>query len=297
LRDAPAGVLARIDRDLPGHGFVLGMLAFGIEETGDYARAEALGREAVARNGDDLWAIHSVAHVLEMQCRHAEGADWLDKPAGLWSDRNPFKDHVWWHGALFALELGRHDRVLDIYDREVKVKEGGFYLDVQNAASLLMRLELEGVDVGDRWRTLAELAETRTGDHVMAFTDAHFMMALAAAGRAEAASAYRGSLERFAAEGGSDAATVARSHTVPVAKALEAYGEGRYEAAAEGLYTLRHGLDPLGGSHAQQDIFHQIMIDAAMRAGRTALARSLLAERKVLRPGSRWADARLAALH
>jgi tetratricopeptide (TPR) repeat protein len=180
-------VLGRIDEATPGYAFVLGMLAFGLEENGDYARAERFGREAVERNADDLWALHSVAHVLEMQCRHAEGEKLLDQPYGAWSDRNPFKDHVWWHAALFALELGGHERVLDIYDREVRAEESGFYLDVQNAASLLKRLELAGVDVGERWEALAELAESRIGDHVIPFTDAHFMLALVGGGRLEAA--------------------------------------------------------------------------------------------------------------
>lgn len=295
LRGEPASVLGRIDEATPGYNFALGMLAFGLEECGDYAAAEHCGRKAVALNGDDLWAIHSVAHVLEMQCRHDEGAAFLSQPFSAWADRNPFKDHVWWHTALFALELGDHDRVLDIYDREVKVKEGGFYLDVQNAASLLMRLELAGVDVGDRWRTLAALAEQRIDDHVLPFTDAHFMLALTGAHRLDAARSYLDSLERFAA-GGSEPAQITATHTVPVAKALLAYADGRYGDAADRLLALRHDLGPLGGSHAQQDVFHQILIDAAMRAGRPELARSLLAERMVLRPGSDWARERLREL-
>ncbi|RME99634.1 MAG: tetratricopeptide repeat protein, partial [Alphaproteobacteria bacterium] len=50
------------------------------------------------------------------------------------------------------------------------------------------------------------------------------------------------------------------------------------------------------GSHAQQDVFQQLLIDAMMKAGQKALAGSLLHERQVLRPGSRWAEQRLAQL-
>lgn len=296
LRDAPAAVLGRIDEAMPGRPFVLGMLAFGLEETGDYARAEQFGREAVERNENDLWALHAVAHVLEMQCRHAEGVKLLERPFGAWSDRNPFKDHVWWHAALFALETGDHARVLEVYDREVKVDEGGFYLDVQNAASLLQRLELAGVDVGPRWEELADLAEGRLDDHVLPFTDAHFMLALVGAGRLEAARGYLASLKRFAASPASEAARVTGEITISLAEALLAYGEGRYAEAGDGLHALRHRLAPLGGSHAQQDVFHQTLIEAMTRAGRESTARALLAERQVLRPGSSWARERLAAL-
>lgn len=297
LRDMPASVLGRLEESTPGYGFVEGMLAFGHEECGDYGQAEAYGRSAVERNDNDLWSIHAVAHVLEMQGRHKEGTEWLDQPFGVWEDRNPFKDHVWWHAALFSLELGDYERVLDVFDREVQVKENVFYLDVQNAASLLQRLALVGVDVGDRWATLADLVETRIDDHVMPFTDTQFMMGLTGAGRVESAKAYLESLKRFAAEAHNDAAKVTGVLTIPVAEALLAYAEGDYGKAVDGLAPIRHDLTPLGGSHAQQDIFQQILIDAAMRAGRTGLARSLLVERKVLRPASQWAEDRLQTLH
>jgi len=190
LASAPAAALKTFGDDAPVSGFIMGMAAFGLEENGDYERAEKYGREAVERNENDLWSLHAVAHILEMQCRQDEGRSLLNQPAGTWTDRSPFKDHLWWHSALFALEQGDIPRVLELYDAEVRVDETGFYLDVQNAASLLMRLELIGVDVGERWEELADLAQVRTGDHVMPFTDAHFMLALTGAGSLEAARGY-----------------------------------------------------------------------------------------------------------
>ncbi len=297
LRDLPAGALAAAEDGMPGYGFLLSMAAFGLEENGDYVRAEEYGRQAVARNSGDLWGVHAVAHVLEMQCRHKDGISFLDQPFGTWEDRNPFKDHVWWHTALFALELGEYDRVLDIYDREIEAGDSGFYLDVQNAASMLMRLKLYGVEVGDRWEPLAELAMQRKSDHVMPFTDAHFLMALAGAGKNDDTESYRQSIMAFGEDESSDAAEVTREIGVPLANALCAYGASRYAEAADILYGIRHNLAPIGGSHAQQDVFHQIMIDAATQAGKTDMARSLLHERMMLRPGTLWASERLAALN
>jgi hypothetical protein len=103
-------------------------------------------------------------------------------------------------------------------------------------------------------------------------------------------------LKQFAKTGEGDAAAVTDRITVPLAEGLLAYGQGKYAAAGEALYALRHDLGPLGGSHAQQDIFHQLLIDAMMKAGRTETARALLSERLVLRPGSDWAREKLAAL-
>ena len=296
LRSAPMQVIEKIGEDAPASAFVMGMCAFGLEESGDYQRAESFGRRAVERNSDDLWALHAVAHVLEMQCRYGEGCELLDRPFGTWSDRNPFKDHLWWHSALFWLESGDTARVLELYDREVRVDESGFYLDVQNAASLLKRLELVGVGVGERWEELADLAQSRTGDHVMPFTDAHFMLALTGAGRIDAARGYVSSLRDFAREESNQVAGVTRDINVPLCEGLLACAEGRYGEAADALYDIRDDLSPMGASHAQRDIFRQVLIDAAMRAGQTDRARALLEERKAQRPGSAWAKERLQEL-
>jgi tetratricopeptide (TPR) repeat protein len=297
LRDVPARALRGFSTDLPGYGNVLGMLAFGHEECGDYAEAEKVGRRSVEINPDDLWAIHAVAHVLEMQSRLTEGAAWLAQPGGTWADRNPFKDHLWWHTALFPLEAGDYDRVLALYDSEVKVGEGGFYLDVQNAASLLLRLEFCGVDVGARWRQLADIAERRVDDHVFGFTDAHFMIALARDGRRSAADALLESLRRFAGVADDNSARpVANSLTIPICEAISAYAEKDFDRAVKILWPLREQWQGLGASHAQRDIFAQILIEAAIGAGHTDLARGLLADRSKFKPNShytwqRYADA------
>jgi len=289
LASAPATALKTFGEDAPVSGFIMGMVAFGLEENGEYDRAEKLGREAVERNENDLWSLHAVAHILEMQCRQDEGRSLLSQPAGTWSDRSPFKDHLWWHSALFALEQGDIPRVLELYDAEVRVDETGFYLDVQNASSLLMRLELIGVEVGTRWEELADLAQVRTGDHVMPFTDAHFMLALMGAGRLEAAREYLASLQSFAASVDNEVSKVTRIATTPLCEGLLARADGHYEEAADILYNLRDDLSPMGASHAQRDVFQQVMIDTVMRAGRGPLARELLEERDALRPGSDWA--------
>ncbi|MEQ1865019.1 MAG: tetratricopeptide repeat protein, partial [Micropepsaceae bacterium] len=63
LRDRVARVLPKWNRNVPGYGFVHGMYAFGLEESGDYAAAETHGREACGVNRQDGWAAHAVAHV------------------------------------------------------------------------------------------------------------------------------------------------------------------------------------------------------------------------------------------
>ena len=286
MRDAAARALGAWDEGLPGYGNVLGMYAFALEECGDYAAAEPKGRRAVGLSGDDLWAIHAVSHVLEMQGRLQEGVDWLKQPFGAWADRNPFRQHLWWHTALFPFELGQYDRVLEFYDRAIRAEPSEFYLDIQNAASMLFRLEWCGIDVGTRWRELAEIAEKHIDDHVLAFTDLHFMLALCRDGRLAAAERLLASFRAFAATPGNSAAGTMEPTAIPIAEAMLAYARGDYATAIERLGGSRYRWPLVGASHAQRDLFTILLIAAAEKAGDWTLARAMLRERMELRPHS-----------
>jgi tetratricopeptide (TPR) repeat protein len=286
MRDAAARALGAWDEGTPGYGQLLGMYAFALEECGNYGAAEPNGRRAVELSGDDLWAIHAVSHVLEMQGRLQEGVDWLKQPFGAWADRNPFRQHLWWHTALFPYELGQYDRVLEFYDREIRSDPSEFYLDIQNAASMLFRLEWCGVDVGDRWRELAAIAEKRIDDHVLAFTDLHFMLALARDGRLASAERLLESFRAFAATPDNGAAAAMEPAAIPVAEAMLAYAKRDYRTAIEKLTASRYRWPLVGASHAQRDLFAILLIASAEKAGDWTLARALLRERMELRPHS-----------
>ena len=187
MRSVVSSVLGAWNDKVPEYGCVQGMYAYALEECGAYEDAERWGRQAVERNPGDLWALHSVAHVLEMQGRSAEGVKWLDYTPEQWAHKNPFKAHVWWHGALFLLAQGQNDRALDLYDKALCSVNSETYVDVSNQAALLKRIELSGVDVGERWQALAEHSEKRIHDHMLPFRDAHFCLALAANGNFEVA--------------------------------------------------------------------------------------------------------------
>ena len=287
LRDGVARVIDQWDDSVPGYGSVQGMYAFGLEECGEYARAEEFGRRAVEANPDDLWAIHAVAHVLEMQGRLREGMQWLDYPADAWEDRNPFKGHLWWHLTMYSAEAGDYDDVLTLFDRSVKPEAWDFYLDVQNGASMLLRLDLLGVDVGDRWKPLADAMEAHVDDHVLAFTDTHTMMALASDKRFDAAEKLLASLHAFAKTPDNFAAATMEPTTIPICQALLDFAKDDHDAVVDGLLPVRYDLAHIGGSHAQRDIFAQVLIESAIRSRRLGLARTLLAERIAEKPNSR----------
>ena len=286
MRDVCARVLPAWNASVPGNGFVLGMYAFALEETGEYARAEKFGRQAVEMNGNDLWSIHAVAHVLEMQCRIDEGIKWLDYPFDTWQDRNPFRGHLWWHAAMFSLEKGDFDQALTIYDAGVRSDESTFYLDVQNTASMLARLEFAGANVGDRWNELAEVAIERQGDHVLLFTEPHNTMALARTGEFDQVEQQLSSLKNFVETADGSSNGLIEPLVIPVCEAIRDFYKGSYSEVVDRLMPLRYRYQPIGGSHAQRDIFAIYLVDAVHRAGQIELEQALLTERIALHPDS-----------
>jgi tetratricopeptide (TPR) repeat protein len=287
-----AGVLPAWE-GVPGHGYVTGLHAFGLEECGDYAAAEHAGRRAVDINPADVWAIHAVAHVLEMQDRPDEGIAWIAGGEANLAGINNFRFHLWWHRCLFHLERSEYETVLELYDREVRAEPTADYLDICNAVSLLWRLEDLGVDVGSRWTELATQSAPRIGDHMLVFSDAHFMMALARGGNAEDARRMLESARAYALTNETEA-RVMSGIGAAVCEAVLAHRERRFGRVVELLAPLRDRIVDLGGSHAQRDLFEKLLISACLADGRRRQAREFLAERLRQRPGNRWAQQALA---
>jgi tetratricopeptide (TPR) repeat protein len=282
-----AAALPAWDESVPAYGFALGCHAFSLEESGDYDAAERAGRRAVALNPEDIWGAHAVAHVFEMQDRVGEGLAWIDTLAPHWRTANNFAFHVWWHRCLYLLALLRFDEVLERYDREVRADSTDDYLDVTNAISLLWRLEQRGVAVGNRWNELAERAAQRRDDHITVFADAHYAMALAASDP-DAAAGWSQSARAYATQSRETQAAVMEGVGLALGAAAIAHRRGDFAAALDRLLPLRAAIHRIGGSHAQRDLFAELLIDAAVKAGRHDVARDLLRERLAARPLNAW---------
>lgn len=111
LRDRIGRALPSWGSDMPGYHAILGMQAFGLEEMGEYIRAEKLGRTAVEIEPRDGWAQHAVAHVMEMQSRQKDGIAWMRADPEAWTRESFLKVHNWWHLALFHYDLGETGEV------------------------------------------------------------------------------------------------------------------------------------------------------------------------------------------
>jgi len=261
---------------------MLGMHAFGLEETGDYIAAEVAGRTAVALNARDSWAQHAVAHVMEMQGRQQEGITWMNGNTEGWSRDSFFAVHNWWHVALYHLELGEIDEALAIFDGPVYGSHSRVILDMVDASAMLWRLQLRGIDVGDRWQPLVEAWELVDAGKY-AFNDVHAVLAFVGAGRADRVQRVIEAQEAAMAAA-SDNATFTREVGRPVVLALKAFGNGCYAECVRLLRPVRNSAHRFGGSHAQRDLLDLTLIEAALRDGQPGLASALAAERAAVRP-------------
>ena len=120
-------------------------------------------------------------------------------------------------------------------------------------------------------------------------------MSLAMEGRTDAADKLLSSLREYAKQPDNFVASTMLEVTVPLCEAVFAYGRGDYAVVVRKLLPLRPLLAPIGGSHAQRDVFVQMLLESAIRCGKLGVARTLLSERICLRPTSfgdwtRYAD-------
>jgi hypothetical protein len=159
-------------------------------------------------------------------------------------------------------------------------------LDMIDQSALLWRLALRGVDVGERWQSLAERWALHATAGNYAFNDLHAMMAFASAGRADLAAQLRESQRAALGGDGGDNRAFTAEVGEPATRAVQAFVAGDFTAVVALLRPIRSYAHRFGGSHAQRDLLDLTLIEAALRGGDRSLAPALAAERVAIRPGS-----------
>lgn len=260
MLQATLRAVAAIEPGNPAAGFIYGCHAFSLEEAGRYDEALRIGERAVHLQPEDSWGLHAVSHVHEMRGDTTRGIDWLESSRKVWTRCNNFSYHMAWHLALLHLERGDQERVLALYDDEVRPLPTDDFRDMANAVSLLWRLDRLGVHTGNRWEDLASIARGRQSDMSLIFASLHNLAALIAVGDHTASQHLVEAMEK-AATGTGDQAKVAAEVGVPLARILIGLGA---PADRQMLDRLMLNLPKLGGSNAQRDFF---VLNLASRVG------------------------------
>jgi len=286
LRDRVCRVMTNWDKSVPGYSYILGMQAFGFEECNQYEKAELVSTTALEMQARDPWAVHALAHVLEMQGRFDEGKTMYRNRENDWAPDNGFAFHNWWHLALYHVEHEDFDGALKLYDEQILPEDSDVSMQMLDASALLWRLHLQGVDVAARWDRIAELWARKTGTEngYYAFNDLHALIAFVGAGRFDAAKEVLSAVEAAVRENAGVTRMMAQDVGIPTCRAMINFGQQRYQDVVDQLLPIRTLAHRFGGSHAQRDILTQTLIESALRAGNLKLANNLISERKLHKP-------------
>jgi tetratricopeptide (TPR) repeat protein len=274
-----------------GDSYVLGLHAFALEETGQFAEARRLAEQAIALNPRDAWAVHALAHVLYETGDNDRGVERLPPAIHPCTHLGYFRTHLVWHLALLHAAAGRYDRAAKLFEGLFADTPLRVASDVHDAVSLAWRLDLFGRPDPARWARLGPQARARAGLPLLLFHDVHVAMALAAAGEWTAAEQQLERLRQRAARGRNR--TLAEV-ALPLVEGLHAFARGEHGTAADRLAPIRDRIVEIGGSHAQREVFHDTLLAAALRGDRPELAAGLLEARLAKRPnpGHYWEQVR-----
>ncbi|RWS08787.1 tetratricopeptide repeat protein 38-like protein [Dinothrombium tinctorium] len=272
--------------NLPMKSYVHGLYAFGLEENNFYRKAEVEARKALEMNANDAWATHAVAHVCEMEGRIDDGINFLDKTSSDWKVGEYLAAHNFWHWALYLIEKDDYDSAYDIFTSEVlrRTIEAKSIFNIVDATSLLYRLELtEGVrrNNSEYWDQLYAVCKPHLQDHITAFNDCHFLMALLGKKNYSEANELLDSLVL------SEDIILGKNVVRPLLNAMIQFEREQYATAVGILLPLKYKLVEMGGSNAQRDLFNQLLIMAAIKSTDSAhhiLAKRLVIERQALKP-------------
>ncbi len=284
MRASVMAILPAWDESVPFYGFLLGMGAFGLEEADAYREAEDMGRRAHAIEAADCWAVHAVAHVMQVEGRCQDTIAWLDDTRGDWDGAVWLRGHLWWHLCLPLIDCGRIDRVLEIFDDHVSDCDRDMVTRLNDCTSLLWRLELRGVDVESRWDRLVDMWVHHIDEHAFAFADAHIAMTLASAGGEKKLARFLESQHAYIEGAGHANAGIIEQVGRPLCLGVIAFARADFGQAAGHMYAVRDDVWRIGGSNAQRDIFRMTLCAALVKAGRAGDAAAILRPMAELAP-------------
>ena len=252
-----------------------GYLGIGIEQA---QRSLALRRH----NGH---VAHVLAHGYFETGDAAAGNEFLSGWLGEHPSSGFMHWHLVWHRALLDIEVGDNDGALRIFQNQIRpaVSDAPPINVLSDGASLLWRLALDGRDIPRAdWDEIVDYGDRRAPSAGSHFVDLHYVLA-AAMGDPARFGKRVSELEALHANGRLAPGSVA----VAMCKGAHAMAAGDSGAAIGILEPLMPDVVRIGGSHAQRELWEDMLIVACLRSGETGKARALIDRRLHRRPSVR----------
>jgi len=249
----------------------LAMAAFASELCSDYATAEAVAERALGIEPRNPWAQHALSHVLIRQGRVAEGLARLEAFLPLLATcGRPIHCHDAWHLALLHLEQLDVAATMRVFKAHIWGITPDFVVEQLDAIALLWRIEMAAGPMDAEWPSIADHIAPRAVETFMPFMNAHYVYALARAGRTDAVEAVLAGVRARSAASDEEAKRVWAPVGRAVIEAAAAFGTGDRARAAALLDPVMPMMTSIGGSDAQDDLFRQTYLRSLQAAGRRA---------------------------
>jgi len=274
-------MMERLAPEHPKNAPFLAMHSFALELNGQFDRAEASARAALAEEDNLGWAQHTLGHVFLNRGTVKKGLMELQGRSRQWhKNGRGVACHNWWHLALMHLALLDTTTAHALCRDQIWGIAPDNVFELTDTIALLWRLEMAGENCDAEWNTIAPHARPRAKERVFPFLSAHLMYALARAGEREVTEAM---LADVAAHASTLPPGPARRTWGeigrPLLRGVKAFGERDYISAYLELAPIAGRWLCAGGSDAQNDLFDQTYLVAAIRAGELATARRLYSAR------------------
>jgi len=214
---------------------------------------------------------HALSHVLIRQGRVAEGLARLEAFLPLLATcGRPIHCHDAWHLALLHLEQLDVAATMRVFKAHIWGITPDFVVEQLDAIALLWRIEMAAGPMDAEWPSIADHIAPRAVETFMPFMNAHYVYALARAGRTDAVEAVLAGVRARSAASDEEAKRVWAPVGRAVIEAAAAFGTGDRARPAALLDPVMPMMTSIGGSDAQDDLFRQTYLRSLQAAGRRA---------------------------
>lgn len=238
------------------HPLFLTRYSFHLQEVGDYERAEAMALTAMRVDPDNLFAIHSLAHIYQQGGQY-ERVEELVRGIDFQYYQSSFLcGHMHWHRSLAALPREGAQVAQQYYFEHLPSTSGLAvgHLEVADFTGLLWRIKMRGeaIQVPPEIKVkIEEIVRTEESSSRLLFSLVHCALYWGLEGNAEVLDRLQARLVSIYPEKESASCHLGLS----VFRAIGAIAQNHFEEARQMLSTVTPGLlELMGGSNIERQV-------------------------------------------